>query len=74
MSNVTSNMQITYRSIRSGKDDHDSEIVGEDGCEPVEEADCGESPEEDKPEVEEDVNLLVDDVQRQNTEGIVSLN
>ena len=48
--------------------------MGEDGGEPVEEADGGESPEEDKPEVEEDVDLLVDDVQRQNTEGIVSLN
>ena len=67
-------MQITYRSIRSGKDDHDSEIVGEDCGESVEEADGREGAEEDEPEVEEDVDLLIDDVQRQNTESVVSLN
>ena len=64
----------TYRSVRSGIDDHHSEIVGEDGGESVEETHGGECAQEDEPEVEEDVDLLVDDVQGQNTQGIVSLN
>ena len=48
--------------------------MGEDCGESVEEADSRECAEEDEPEVEEDVDLLVDDVQRQNTQSVVSLN
>ena len=55
-------------------DNVDSEIFREDGEESVEEPRGGDSAEEDKPEVEEDVDLLVDDVQGQNTQSVVSLN
>ena len=43
-------------------DNVDSEISGEDGEESVEEPRSGDGAQEDEPEVEEDVDLLVDDV------------
>ena len=47
--------------------------MGEDCGESVEEADSGESAEEDEPEVEEDVDLLVDDVNGQDAQRVVGL-
>ena len=46
-----------------------------DNCEEaVDEPDCRDGSEEDEPEVEEDVDLFIDDIQGKNTEGIVFLN
>ena len=45
----------------------------EDGEEPVDQPDTGDRGQEDEPEVEEDVDLLIDDVQRENTQSVVGL-
>ena len=41
--------------------------------EPVDQPDTGDRGQEHEPEVEEDVDLLIDDVQRKNTQSIVVL-
>ena len=41
--------------------------------EPVNQPDTGDRGQEHEPEVEEDVDLLIDDVQRKNTQSIVVL-
>ena len=48
--------------------------MGDDCEEAVDEPDCRDGSEKDKPEVEEDVDLFIDDVQGKNTEGIMFLN
>ena len=52
----------------------DSEIKAEDGEESVEETNSGDGSQEDEPEVEDNVDLLIDDVERQHTQGISLLN
>ena len=43
-------------------------------CEkPVDQPDTGDRRQEDEPEVEEDVDLLIDDVERENAERIAGL-
>ena len=59
--------------VRSVEDDADPEALGHDGQEPVEEPHGGDRAEEDEPEVEEDVDLLVDDVNREDAERVVGL-
>ena len=54
-------------------DNVDSEISGEDGEESVEEPRSGDGAQEDEPEVEEDVDLLVDDVDGQDAQRVVGL-
>ena len=54
-------------------DNINSEIKWEDGEESVEEPDGRHGCKEDKPEVEEDVNLLIDDVKWEDTQCIMSL-
>ena len=54
-------------------DNVDSEIFREDGEESVEEPRGGDGAEEDEPEVEEDVDLLVDDVDGQDAQRVVGL-
>ena len=54
-------------------DNVDSEISGEDGEESVEEPRGGDGAQEDEPEVEEDVDLLVDDVDGQDAQRVVGL-
>ena len=51
-----------------------SEIEAEDGEESVEETNSGDGGQEDEPEVEDDVDLLIDDVERKHAEGISLLN
>ena len=64
---------FSHHSIWSEVDYVDSEIFREDGEESVEEPRGGDSAEEDKPEVEEDIDLLIDDVDRQNAQRVVGL-
>ena len=45
----------------------------ENGEEPVDQPDTGDRGQEDEPEVKEDVDLLIDDVQRENTQSVVVL-
>ena len=54
-------------------DDGDSEVVGEDGQESVDHPHSSDGGQEDEPEVEEDVDLLIDDVEGKNTKGIMLL-
>ena len=42
-------------------------------ADPVEEVEAGEDGHQDEPEPEEDVDLLVDDVDRQDALGVMSL-
>ena len=56
--------------VRSEVDVADSEIKAEDGEESVEETHGRDGGQEDEPEVEDDVDLFIDDVERQHTEGI----
>ena len=51
----------------------DSYPSAEDDGDAVEEEDAGDGGDHDEPEPEEDVDLLVDDVQRQDTESVMSL-
>jgi len=43
-------------------------------CNPVQKEDGGRGGKQDEPEPQEDVDLFIDNVQRQNTESIVLLN
>ena len=45
----------------------------EDGEEPVDEPDTGDRGQEDEPEVEEDVDLLIDDVEGQHAQAVMPL-
>ena len=45
----------------------------DDGGDPVEHPDAGHHRQEDEPEPEEDEDLLVEDVDRQHTHGVVHL-
>ena len=64
---------FSHHSIWSEVDNVDSEISGEDGEESVEEPRGGDGAQEDEPEVEEDVDLLVDDVDGQDAQRVVGL-
>ena len=59
--------------VGAGVDDVDPHVVGDDGEKAVDEPDPGDCGEEDEPEVEEDVDLLVDDVEREDAEGVMLL-
>ena len=48
--------------------------MGDNSEEAIDEPDCRDSGEKDKPEVEEDVDLFINDVQWENTESVVFLN
>ena len=65
---------VIYHSVRASIDNTDTDIKRHDGEETVDKPDCGDSGEKDKPEVEKDVYLFVDDVQRKDAEGVVFLN
>ena len=67
-------VSILYHSFWAGKDNADADIMGDNCEEAVDEPDCRDGSEEDKPEVEEDVDLFIDDIQGKDTEGIVFLN
>ena len=70
----TNQWSPAYPAIRSGIDDVDSEIMREYCEESVDQPNTGDRGQEDEPEVKEDVDLLIDDVQRENTQSVVVLN
>ena len=65
---------IPYHSVRAGEDDADTDIMGDNSEEAIDEPDCRDSGQKDKPEVEEDVDLFIDDVQGENAESVMFLN
>ena len=73
MSQCECDQILVHSAVRSEVDVADSEIKGEDGEESVEETHSGDSSQEDEPEVESNVDLLIDDVQRENTQSICLL-
>ena len=64
---------ISYHSVRSSMNNINSEIKGEYCEKSVDEPDGRDGTEEDEPEVEEDVDLFIDNVEWENTEGIMVL-
>ena len=67
-------MEILYHSFRVGMDNTDTDIMGDNCQKTVDKPDCGDGSEKDKPEIEKDVDLLIDDIQGKNTEGVMLLN
>ena len=65
---------VIYHSVRACVDNTDTDIKRQNCEETVDKPDSGDCGEENKPEVEKDVNLFIDDVQRKDTESIVLLN
>ena len=55
-------------------DDGCPDLSSKDDGEPVDEDQAGDNGQEDHPEPQEDVDLLVDDVQRQDAQRVVLLN
>ena len=54
--------------------DEGPDVWREDDGYPVDENQEGEHPEDEQPEPDEDVDLLVDNVERQDAQGVVLLN
>jgi len=64
---------LAYLPVCPCMDHIHSHLVREDGEEPVDEPDARDGCQKYKPEVEKHVDLLVDDVKRENAEGVVLL-
>jgi len=64
---------LVHLSIGTRMDDVDPHLVRYDGEETIEEPDCGHRRQKHEPEVEEDVDLLVDDVEGKDAEGVMLL-
>jgi len=65
--------RLVHLSIGTRMDDVDPHLVRYDGEEAIEEPDCGHRRQKHEPEVEEDVDLLVDDVEGKDAEGVMLL-
>ena len=55
------------------KDQHEPKLWEEEGADSVEDEEDGDREEEHEPEPEEEVDLLVDDVLREDAEAVVGL-
>ena len=64
---------VPGHSARPGLDHGRPDAGPEEDPQAVEEEHAGDGGEEDEPEPEEDVDLLVDDVQRKDTKPVMSL-
>ena len=62
---------LVHLSVGPGVDHVDPHGVGDDGEQPVDQPDARDGCEEDKPEVEKDVDLLIDDVLGKDTQGVM---
>jgi len=64
---------LAHLSICPGMDHIHSHLMGDDGEEPVDEPDARDGRKKHEPEVEKHVDLLIDDIKRENAKGIVLL-
>jgi len=64
---------LAHLSICPGMDHIHSHLMGEDGEEPVDEPDARDGCKKHEPEIEKHVDLLIDDIKRENAKGIMLL-
>ena len=60
-------------TINAYLEELEAQLRGHDGGDAVDEPRCGDGGEDDQPEPDEDVDLLVDDVYRQDAHRVVGL-